>query len=151
PLIVDCGANCGVSVVYFKHLFPAAKIIAVEADPEIFALLQWNVSSRGLSDVTLINRVVAEGSEPVAFHREGADAGRIHSMANAKAILTLPAISLDRLLVDSVDLLKMDIEGAETDVLLHSRRLNRVSQLMVEYHSFADTAQSLDSLLNTLA
>jgi len=72
-------------------------------------------------------------------------------MANAKAILTLPAISLDRLLVDSVDLLKMDIEGAETDVLLHSRRLNRVSQLMVEYHSFADTAQSLDSLLNTLA
>ena len=33
PVIIDCGANCGLSVVYFKQLFPAAKIVAVEADP----------------------------------------------------------------------------------------------------------------------
>src|SRR5262249_28777728 len=150
PIIVDCGANYGVSVVYFKQLFPDAKIIAVEADPEVFAILEWNISAHGLNDVTLINKVVAVESDPIPFHREGADAGRIHFMAGAKDVLTLPTIPLDQLLTQPVDFLKIDIEGAETDVLAASRRLDFVSQLMVEYHSFADSRQSLSTLLTTL-
>jgi FkbM family methyltransferase len=151
PLIIDCGANCGVSVIYFKWLYPAAKIIAIEADPEIFALLKWNVSSHGLTDVTLINKAIAVGTEPVTFHREGADAGRIHFMSGAKARLTVPVISLDQLLAQGADLLKMDIEGAETDVLRACDRLTTVSQLMVEYHSFADASQGLHEMLTELA
>ena len=127
PLVIDCGANCGVSVVYFKSLFPDAKIIAIEADPEIFNLLKWNVASHGLTDVTLINRAIAVGSKPVTFHREGADAGRIHKLLGAKAQLTLLVMSLDQLLSEPVDFLKMDIEGAESDVLLSSQRLSAVS------------------------
>jgi FkbM family methyltransferase len=151
PLIVDCGANCGVSVIYFKSLFPEAKIIAVEADPEIFALLKWNVASHGLTNVTLINQAIAVGTEQVTFHREGADAGRIHHLSSAKERITVRAISLDQLLAEPVDLLKVDIEGAETDALLACQRLNTVSQLMVEYHSFADAPQSLHEVLDRLA
>ena len=72
-------------------------------------------------------------------------------MTGAKDVLTLPTIVLDELLTQSVDFLKIDIEGAETDVLAASRRLDCVSQLMVEYHSFADAPQELPRLLNTLA
>jgi len=151
PRIVDCGANCGVSVVYFKQLFPAAKIIAVEADPAIFALLEWNVSHRELRDVTLINKAVAVGTQPVTFHREGADAGRIHTLADTKEHITVPVVSLDELLCEPVDMLKIDIEGAETDVLCKSERLQNVAQLMVEYHSFGDTPQALHELLSALA
>ena len=150
PLIVDCGANCGLSVAYFKSLFPAAKIIAIEADPEIFELLKWNVASLGLTEVTLINKAVALGGQPVAFYREGADAGRIHRLRNAKARVTVPVVSLDELLREPVDFLKMDIEGAETDVLCASKRLQDVAQLMVEYHSFADAPQSLQQVLQQL-
>jgi FkbM family methyltransferase len=150
PVIVDCGANYGVSVVYFKQIFPDAKVIAVEADPEIFALLQWNVAVHDLADVTLINKVVAAQAGQVQFHREGADAGRMHFMAGAKGVLTLPTIALDELLTQSVDFLKIDIEGAETEVLAASRRLDRVGQLMVEYHSFADSPQELPRLLSAL-
>jgi len=151
PVIVDCGANYGVSLVYFKQIFPDAKVIAVEADPEIFALLQWNAAVHDLTDVTLINKAVAATAEPVVFHREGADAGRIHFMTGAKDVLTLPTIVLDELLTQPVDFLKIDIEGAETEVLAASRRLDCVSQLMVEYHSFADAPQELPRLLNMLA
>jgi len=150
PVIIDCGANYGVSVVYFKQIFPDAKVIAVEADPEIFALLQWNAAVHDLADVTLINKVVAAQAGQVEFHREGADAGRIHFMSGAKDVLTLPTIALDELLTQPVDFLKIDIEGAETEVLAASRRLDLVSQLMVEYHSFADSPQELPRLLSTL-
>ncbi|WP_144033539.1 hypothetical protein [Sphingomonas guangdongensis] len=33
PVIIDCGANTGVSVAYFKRTYPDASITAVEADP----------------------------------------------------------------------------------------------------------------------
>ena len=43
PLIIDCGANIGLSVLYFRRLFPNAKIIAFEPDEGIFKILQKNM------------------------------------------------------------------------------------------------------------
>jgi len=151
PRIVDCGAHCGLSVVYFKRLYPAAHVTAVEADPQIFDLLRANVSRRGLEDVTLINKAVAVGTEPVTFHREGADAGRIHALAESLETISVPTVSLDELLAEPVELLKLDVEGVESEVLCASRGLKMVSQLIVEYHSFVDSDQSLHQLLATLA
>jgi predicted O-methyltransferase YrrM len=42
PLILDCGANVGVSVLYFKRLYPDAEIIAFEPDEDVFAILKQN-------------------------------------------------------------------------------------------------------------
>lgn len=151
PRIVDCGAHCGLSIVYFKRLFPAAHITAVEADPYIFALLQHNIRQRKIRDVTLINKALAIQPGKITFHREGADAGRIHELAGAIEVLTVPAITLDELLTERVELLKIDIEGAESDVICGSSRLHMVDQMMVEYHSFADTPQSLHRLLTKLS
>ena len=50
-----------------------------------------------------------------------------------------------------IDVLKMDIEGSETDVLCASRKLNKVKQLFIEYHSFVDETQNLGELLSCLA
>lgn len=151
PLIVDCGANCGVSVAYFKMLYPRARIIAVEADPKIFEILNRNVVQRGYADVTLVKKAVAVGDKPVTFHHEGADAGRIHKMQNAKGECTVPVIGLDELLQEPVDFLKIDIEGAETDVICSCTRLEAAAQVFLEYHSFADAAQSLHRVLEKLA
>lgn len=150
PLIVDGGANCGLSVLYFKRLFPAARVIAVEADPYMFALLEENVSRFKLTDVTLINKAIAVGASEVTFHREGSNAGRIHALDEAIEKFTVPVVSLDELLVEPVEFLKLDIEGAESDAVCSSERLGSVSQFMIEYHSFADAPQSLPSLLNRL-
>jgi FkbM family methyltransferase len=151
PRIVDCGANCGVSVLYFKTLYPQAKIVAVEADPQIFRTLEWNVAQRGWSDVTLVNKAVAAGSGTVTFHCQGADSGRIHPLDSAIETCSVPVVELDELLDEPTDLLKIDIEGAEAAAIAACQRLEAVSNLFVEYHSFADTAQSLHTILEKLA
>jgi hypothetical protein len=51
-----------------------------------------------------------------------------------------------------VDLLKLDIEGAETDVLLDCASiLDRIDRIVVEYHSFVNEPQTLDRLLTLLS
>jgi FkbM family methyltransferase len=151
PLIVDCGANCGLSVVYFKQLYPQARIIAVEADPRIFSLLEWNVARRALADVTLLNKAITVGCKSVTFHCQGADAGRIHKLTSAREQCTVPAIELDDLLTEPVDLLKIDIEGAESNAISCSQRLGVATHIFCEYHSFADAPQSLHPLLAKLS
>jgi FkbM family methyltransferase len=153
PTIIDCGANVGVSIVYFKRLYPRARIIAFEADPEIFATLQRNVARSPWDDVALINKVVWTGAGDVEFWREGSDAGRITHGDFGRTVprVRLPAVRLRDFLDSPVDLLKLDIEGAETDVLLDcANRLTNVGAVFVEYHSFAGSEQRLDVLLSSL-
>src|SRR5687767_13587638 len=77
PYILDCGANIGLSIIYFKRLFPLAEIVAFEPDPRIFQFLQENVLSFDLTKVTLINKAIWNRETVLSFHNEGSDAGRI--------------------------------------------------------------------------
>src|SRR5690349_11035634 len=52
-LILDCGANIGLSVIYLKSICPTARIIAFEPDENNFNLLQKNVDSYNLKNVEL--------------------------------------------------------------------------------------------------
>jgi len=150
PRIIDCGSNHGTSIVYFKTLFPKAVVHGIECDPEIFDLLSWNIESRNLTDITLTNKAISNSVEQIRFFQEGADAGRAVPLAGAVGEVTVDTISLDSLLDQPVDFLKMDIEGMETDVICGSQRLEQVACMFVEYHSFSDRPQDLSRLLGKL-
>ncbi|HEY5657150.1 MAG TPA: FkbM family methyltransferase [Myxococcota bacterium] len=151
PVIVDCGANIGTSILYFKSIYPDCSITALEADPGMFSILENNLAARGLEGITLINKALHHEGLPVSFHVEGADAGRIHPLGDAcKESITVETIRLDDLIGERVDFLKIDVEGAETEVICASRKLGRASSLFVEYHSFADSPQILPRLLSAL-
>jgi FkbM family methyltransferase len=150
PVIVDCGANHGTSVVYFKSQYPDARITAVESDPKIFAHLAWNIGQRDAAGVTLVNKAVSNATQPVRFFHEGADAGRSHFLDSAKGTFEVEPVALDALLEDRVDFLKMDIEGGETETICGSKKLGNVSQIFIEYHSFAGAEQTLAALLQKL-
>ena len=151
PRIIDCGANYGTSVAYFKQLYPHATLIAVEADPEVFQLLQRNIVSLGLTDVELVHAAVSDREGFVNFFCEGADSGRIQHDANGDRAARVATVQLDQLIGDAtIDFLKMDIEGAETDVIAASRRLAQVRQLFIEYHGFRGQPQRLAILLERL-
>ena len=72
-------------------------------------------------------------------------------MENPKNSYKIETIGLDELIDGEVDFLKMDIEGAETDVLCDSKKLDKVKQMFIEYHSFADEKQKLGDLLLCLS
>ena len=150
PLIIDCGSNCGASVVYFKSIYPQCRIVAVEADPKIFNRLEWNVKQRGYSDIVLINKAVSVGSSPVYFYQDGADCGRIRQVDGCEGVIEIEVVHLDDLIDGQVDFLKMDIEGAEAESIISSKKLDRVRQCFIEYHSFKDSPQVLDSILKKL-
>ena len=156
PLIIDCGSNYGVSILWFKKNYPDARIVGVEADPVVFDMLFRNVSRRNFADVTLLHRAVSSKSGHVPFHCLGADSGRIlagspDGISTNSEIIDVPTVLLDDLIgEDEVDFLKIDIEGAELDVISGSKKLNRVNQMFIEYHSFIDVPQQLSRLLSIL-
>lgn len=150
PVIIDCGANVGVSVLYYKSLYPQAKVICFEPDPAVFSCLKENLLVNNITDVECRAQAVWVHGDGVSFGSEGADGGSIMRETNA---VRLPSVRLKEVLRQHsfIDLLKIDIEGAEVPVLLDcAEELVRVKYLYVEYHSFPGTKQELGALLTLL-
>lgn len=150
PVILDCGSNCGVGILFFKKKYPESMIFAVEADPRIYEVLKRNINNRNYENITIINKAISLKEKEVVFYTEGADGGRIHPIDNGQEYVIVESISLDDLIVEEVDFLKLDIEGEETDVIISCNKLNKVSNIFIEYHSFVNKEQSLDKILYKL-
>ncbi len=152
PVILDCGANIGLSVLYFKRLYPRAIVTAFEPDPRIFAVLQSNIAHSGYSDIKLEMAAVWWCRTEIEFAAEGADAGRIARSGDQWNRISVPTVRLRDHLNGPIDFLKLDIEGAETEVLSDcSDVIRNVKHIFVEYHSFERERQTLGRLLDTLA
>ena len=149
PVIVDCGANIGLSVIYFKANWPKANIIAFEPDPSVCELLRKNVAERDLGGVDIRNNAVWIDGSKMHFEIEGALGGKLSdTKADDRARIEVDAFRLRDLLDGPIDFLKIDIEGAEYEVLKDCRdRLKNVSNLFVEYHGSPDKPPRLNEIL----
>ena len=133
--IVDLGANIGLTTLYFASKAPEARFICVEPVPGNAELLCRNISP--LAQTVIVQAAVARKSGMVAFDdARPAWGGGIA----ADGRLRVAAISMDDLLAryapeGKIDLLKMDVEGAEADILCGPMRwLDRVSCIVAELH-----------------
>lgn len=151
PYIIDCGANIGLSVLYFKRLYPQSHIVAFEPDDKVFNVLKRNVERSGYSNIELQHCAVWTSETQLSFMTEGADGGRLSGPGDANDAM-VPTVRLRDYLSQPVDFLKMDIEGAEVDVLADcAGQLRNVDTLFVEYHSFAERPQKFHQLTTILA
>jgi spore maturation protein CgeB len=148
PLILDCGAHIGLAAIYFATRFPGSKIHAFEADPKIAGFLEQNIRSFGLKNVLVHPKAVWVDANGVDFHQTGDDSGRIGGHNGTR----IPSMRLrDFLNESSVDLLKLDIEGAEYDVLADcDGYLNGVRHIIVEAHRFKPDHGRIGELLRIL-
>ena len=152
PYIVDCGANIGLSIIYFKRLYPGARIIAFEPDPKAFRVLETNMGIFRLQDVRLVPKGVWKSQTVLNFFSEGADGGRIVINGDSRDIISIETVRLKEYLGKRVDFLKIDIEGAEAEVLEDCQdALGNVKNIFVEYHSFVGHDQTLDKILRILS
>ena len=149
PRIIDGGANIGLSVIYCKRRFPSARITAFEADPLVAGFLRRNLAACGLADVDVRAEALWSCDTELSFLAEGADGGRV--TPDGGGLVRVPAVALSPFLDEPVDFLKLDIEGAEFEVLQSCRgRLGMVEKAFIEYHSKVDEPQQLAELMALL-
>jgi FkbM family methyltransferase len=150
PYIIDCGANIGLSVLFFKQIYPSSEVLAFEPDPKVFSVLCENIKQLKLSDVTPINKAIWDHETTLNFLPDGADGGRLDTFKNEHSY-EVETITLSQYLNQPVDLLKIDIEGAEYTVLKNIKNsLKNVQHLFIEYHSFRGEKQVLNEILGIL-
>lgn len=155
PYIVDCGANIGVSILYFKKIYPKSEIIAFEPDKNIFSILKKNIDTMGYDSVTLVNKGLWNTEGKIQFIAEGADGGSILPADNGSSgeshIAEIETTSLKPYLQRRVDFLKIDIEGAESTVIDDCQDLlQNVQRIFIEFHSRPNEPQHLDFILGAL-
>jgi FkbM family methyltransferase len=143
PVVFDCGASIGLASLYFKTVAPAARITAFEPEPATFELLRENLADSG---VECINAAVAAapGKEtlrvPSPSAAEGGATLRLAEGAGWDEI-EVTTVRLSDCVTGPVDFLKLDIEGAEREVvddLARTGAIGHVAELALEYHPTDD-------------
>ena len=148
PLVIDCGSNIGLSVIYYKQLYPQARIIAFEPDKGNFQVLKKNIESNGFSDVSLNEAAVWITNGTITFQANESEGSHIEE--HGKEGIRVPSVRLNDILEkeSEIDFLKIDIEGAEWTVMKDcAPNLHKVNNLFLEYHGKVEETEKLRELL----
>jgi len=136
-LIVDLGANIGLVDRWLLNLYPNAEIIAVEPEPGNAAILRANVA--GLQ-VRVVEACIGATARSITLHTTGgAYAFTMVGEASPDAVsVTVPVVTMQTVLqgAERIDLLKVDIEGAEEELFDDCAEwIGNVELLLVECHA----------------
>jgi len=141
PYIIDCGSNIGMSILYFKMLYPYSRILAFEPGEETYFCLEENVKNNGLNSVAIHKAALFNKEGTIDFYYDQDNVGSLvmstkqNRMPNQRR--SVEASILSKYIDEEVDFLKIDIEGAELEVieeLINARKLSYVKQMVIEYH-----------------
>jgi len=146
-VIIDAGANIGLSTIYFAEKYQNAKIISIEPEENNFNLLKRNIQNypniialqAGLWDKVGEVELLETGLDNWGFMT--ADSSNYDNITTPKiqkkhAVKTVTIeILLNEYNLGMIDILKIDIEGAEKEVFQnHSSWINNVRSIIVELH-----------------
>lgn len=144
PFIIDCGANVGITTLYFKKFFPQAKMICFEPNPHAFEALTKNITLHNCSNITLVKAAVSNRKGQSKLYgdilNDNSDARSDSLLStwgkkNTNNYIEVNTVKLSSYIDSKVDLLKMNIEGAEQLVLEElNEKLKFVKQILVEVH-----------------
>lgn len=137
-IIFDLGSNVGLSVAYFKLKYPESKVYAFEPDPETFKKLKRNVKQ--FEDVYVYNIAISDKNSREKFYsypNSSMSSSTVRRIADQEYI-KVDNRSLDSLIkelkIESIDLMKFDIEGAEMKVFKGCEFLKKIKYLVGELH-----------------
>ena len=153
PYIIDCGSYIGTSILFFKTQYPNAKILAFEPDNSNFELLNNNIKNWDLKDIEIQNAAIWINNLGVNFIADGNMASKIDESNNTahNENQKTKSVRLKDLLTEKIDFLKIDIEGAEYEVLVDCEsKLSFVENLFIEYHGNYNEMYKLNKILNIL-
>ncbi len=137
-LIIDAGANIGMASLYFSREFPNAKIYAIEPDESNFELLRKNCE--GISNIKLVHGALWPSHTNLQIADLSVDNWLFTVRAASDAQASVNAVTLPDIIAESgmerIDLLKLDIEGAEFELFSESCEgwLPKINVIVIELH-----------------
>ena len=133
--IIDAGANIGLASLFFSRQYPSAQIVALEPEKNNFELLKKNVAS--YPNITSLHAALWYKKETISIKNPDSLAASFMVESGEKD--NIPAITIESILTDKgwsgVDILKIDIEGAEKEIFLADTAwLKKIKVLIIELH-----------------
>jgi len=158
-VIIDAGANIGLASIYFANKYPIAKIIAIEPEKNNYQMLEKNVEkykniiplqsalwhkneSIRLVDTGLgTDSFITQKNDEINSSFQGVLSHLVNENKNSSVCYQVPGMSMDKILKDyglqEVDILKIDIEGAEVEVFKNtSSWIKKINSISIELHDF---------------
>ena len=158
--VIDIGAHIGrYTITSSKQVGNTGKVVAIEADPDNFQLLKRNIALNNLTNVLPLNYAVFSTRTRMKLYEQSASA-KYNSLMLTRAAKTrnyveVNADTLDSILkqneVNRVDWIKIDVEGAEFEVLKGSTKTlsSENVSLLIEIHNIEDPSH-YDNIVNLL-
>jgi len=149
--LIDIGGNCGIATIILAKQNPESTVYAFEPHFPTYQLLVENVKLNDLKNVKTFNLAVADSSEKTLELYFSPLCSGGNTTCSEKEVMdrhfgkevefsTVKSISLDDIIsknyISSVELLKIDCEGAEFDILYHSQALKEgvIKNIVGEFH-----------------
>ncbi len=145
PFIIDCGSHIGISILYFKFLYPESQILGFEPNPETFKILRKNIHANNLKNVKVVNAALSDRDGFATLHGDNKKTNpwnwgdtlvnNMWGFGNTDRRFNVKTVKLSSYINKKVDLLKLDVEGVEQKVLQESeKKLSDVNEIIFEYH-----------------
>lgn len=136
-IIFDLGSNVGASVKFYNILYPNANVFSFEPNPEIFKWLQENTKDNSNNHIN--NCAISSKTDKLDFYIDS-DSNLASSLQQRKQSVKKISVDsytlkdlLDKIEINKIDLLKIDVEGAEAEIFkIFDCRL--ISNIIGELH-----------------
>lgn len=152
PRVLDVGANIGLFSLQVFQCNPKSWVTALEPSPDTFAILGTTRKLNGTLQWEVRQEALFNSEGTVEFATTGSSTARRIQRWEAADTVKVPSITLETLAIRlklpaSIDLMKLDIEGAEEAVLRCSGGfLRRVQYLVIELHDDVDQGYCISVL-----
>jgi FkbM family methyltransferase len=145
--VLDVGANIGLFTIAARKHFPSARIHSYEPNPDLKRHLEAHSAA-----VDATCWMVAVGASSGFISLQKADSGSLFSVAKADERGKIPKRAFADAVAElgTVDLLKLDCEGAEWEIFSDPAPWDRVRSLVMEYHLWAKPNSTTDELQRIL-
>jgi FkbM family methyltransferase len=148
PTIIDAGGHIGLFTLYIKKRYPQAKITVFEPDTESIELLTKNIDANNIHNVDLVKAGLYKDDGEIDFGSDHSDGSSIFAKDKSTKVTV---VRLSQYITSEIDFLKLNIEGAELDVLTEiESKLPFVKEMVIEYHGFPHIGQNLHKILTIL-